>query len=151
MIREASIGDIRQIQTVRNSVPENRLSRPELVTDEDCREFLTARGKGWVYERGNAVAGFAIVDLEDHNVWALFIRPEFERQGGGRQLHDRMLDCYFARARTSLWLGTAPGTRAEAFYRKAGWTETGMHGAGEIRFEMSFSGWAQLKVRPSPI
>lgn len=48
IIREALIEDIGQIQAVRNAVKENPLSNPNLVTDEDCRIFLTERGKGWV-------------------------------------------------------------------------------------------------------
>jgi hypothetical protein len=43
--REAKIEDIRQIQIVRNSVKENTLSNPNLVTDKDCEDFLTIRGK----------------------------------------------------------------------------------------------------------
>ena len=35
IIREAKIADIKQIQIVRNSVTENMLSNPNLVTDED--------------------------------------------------------------------------------------------------------------------
>ena len=45
-IREAKIGDIKQIQFVRNSVRENTLSDPKLVTDQDCEEFISKRGKG---------------------------------------------------------------------------------------------------------
>jgi hypothetical protein len=44
-------------------------------------------------------------------------------------------------------LGTAPGTRAEEFYRKAGWKETGTHGNGEIKFEMSYGNWSGNKRR----
>lgn len=40
MIREATIDDIKQIQIVRNSVTENTLSDPGLVTDEDWEEFI---------------------------------------------------------------------------------------------------------------
>ena len=40
-----------------------------------------------------------------------------------------------------LWLGTAPGTRAETFYRKAGWIETGIRQGGEIRFELDRETW----------
>ena len=46
IFREANIDDIKQIQIVRNSVTENTLSNPELVTDKDCEEFITQRGKG---------------------------------------------------------------------------------------------------------
>ena len=50
IFREATIDDIKQIQVVRNSVKENTLSNPNLVTDKDCEEFLSIRGKGWVCE-----------------------------------------------------------------------------------------------------
>ena len=81
------------------------------------------------------------MDLQDNNVWALFLRPEFEKQGVGRKLHDMMIDWYFQQTQITIWLGTAPKTRAETFYRRAGWTEIGTHGKGEIKFEMTFENW----------
>lgn len=144
-IREAGIGDIKQIQIVRNSVTENALSNPGLVTDEDCKEFITTRGKGWVAEIDAEIIGFSIVDLSGNNIWALFIKPEFEKRGIGKQLHDIMLDWYFQQTQKNVWLGTSPNTRAETFYRKAGWAEIGTHGKGETKFEMTFENWTRLK------
>lgn len=146
MIREAAIGDIPQIQVVRNSVKENMLSNPALVTDEDCVEFLTIRGLGWVCEINERIAGFSIVDLKEHNIWALFVHPDFEKQGIGRKLHDVMLNWYFAQTQQAVWLGTAPGTRAETFYRMTGWKEIGTHGKGEVKFEMTHSDWLHLNT-----
>lgn len=140
-IREATVADIPQIQIVRNSVHENTLSDSGLVTDADCAEYLTQRGKGWVCEVNGQIAGFAIADVVGKNIWALFLRPEYERQGIGRQLHDRMLDWYFCQTPETLWLSTSPGTRAEQFYRKAGWTEAGTYGKGEVKFEMTLEQW----------
>jgi GNAT superfamily N-acetyltransferase len=145
MIREATVADIKPIQVVRNSVKENTLSNPDLVTDEDCSEFLFVRGKGWVYEIDNEIIGFAIVDLQDHNIWALFLNPEFEKQGIGKQLHDTMVDWYFDQTKETVWLGTAPRTRAEAFYKKAGWTVIGTHGNGEVKFEMTYTKWMEKR------
>jgi GNAT superfamily N-acetyltransferase len=144
-IREAKIDDIKQIQIVRNSVTENTLSNPDLVTDEDCKEFITIRGKGWVCEINNEIIGFSIVDLKENNIWALFLRPEFEQKGIGKQLHDVMLDWYFERTKNNVWLGTSPGTRAEKFYRKNGWLEIGTHGKNEIKFEMKHNNWTTNK------
>lgn len=141
LIREANIDDIRQIQVVRNAVKENALSDPSLVTDEDCRIFITERGKGWVCELNDQIVGFAIADLKEHNIWALFVHPGFDNRGIGRQLHDVMVDWYFSRTKHTVWLGTVPGTRAELFYRKAGWKEVGVHGKGETKFEMTFEDW----------
>lgn len=139
--REANKADIKEIQIVRNSVTENTLSNPELVTDGDCLEFITKRGKGWVCEIDNRIVGFSIADLEENNIWALFVHPDYDKQGIGRQLHDLMLDWYFGETSKKVWLGTAPNTRAEIFYRKSGWTEVGIHGKGEIKFEMTIENW----------
>ncbi len=141
IFREAIIDDIKQMQIVRNAVKENTLSNPGLVTDEDCKEFITKRGKGWVCEIDNEVVGFAIADLKENNIWALFLDPKFEKKGIGQQLHKIMLDWYFTQTKNTVWLGTAFNTRAEQFYRKAGWTEVGTHGTKEIKFEMSYEKW----------
>jgi len=149
--REAKTEDIKQIQVVRNSVTENTLSDPNLVTDEDCLEFITQRGKGWVCEINNQIVGFAIVDLKENNIWALFVNPEFEKKGIGKQLHDNMLDWYFEQTKNTVWLSTSPTTRADFFYRKAGWTEIGMYGKNEIKFEMTHNIWASKKENQSSI
>jgi GNAT superfamily N-acetyltransferase len=139
--REAFITDIPQMQFVRNSVKENVLSDPALVSDQDYVTYMNLLGKGWVCEVANKIVGFAMIDLKENNVWALFVHPEFEKQGIGRQLHELMLHWYFDKTQQTVWLGTAPNSRAELFYRKAGWIETGIHGKNEIKFEMSFSDW----------
>ncbi len=145
IIREATIFDIPQIQIVRNSVKENMLSDPYSVTDSDCMEFLTQRGKGWVCEIDNKIVGFAIADLVENNIWALFLHPEHEKKGIGRKLHDIMLNWYFDQNNENVWLGTSPNTRAELFYRKAGWLENGYHG-NEIKFEMTKETWLRHRL-----
>ncbi|HEX7902585.1 MAG TPA: GNAT family N-acetyltransferase [Chitinophagaceae bacterium] len=142
IFREAQVKDIPQIQVIRNSVRENTLSNPALVTDKDCEDYITRRGKGWVCEINDHIVGFAIVDLQENNIWALFLHPDHAGKGIGRRLHDTMLGWYFEQTDKPVWLGTAPDTRAEAFYRKAGWKEIGMHG-NEIKFEMTASDWQQ--------
>lgn len=145
IIREATIEDIPQIQKVRNSVKENVLSNPALVTDEHCVEYLTIRGKGWVAEVDDKIVGFAIADLQDHNIWALFLHPYFEKKGIGKQLHDTMLNWYFSQTKETVWLSTSPNTRAALFYPKAGWTLVGMYGKGELKFEMRAIDWKAHK------
>lgn len=147
IIREANIEDIKQIQHVRNSVTENTLSNPSVVADEDCEEFITIRGKGWVCEINKQIIGFAIADLKESNIWALFLDPKFERRGIGQKLHQTMLDWYFTQTKVTVWLGTASNTRAEKFYRKAGWKEVGTHGPKEIKFEMTYTNWAKRSNR----
>ena len=144
IFREATIKDIKQIQVVRNSVKENTLSNPNLVTDKDCEEFIAIRGKGWVCEIENKIVGFAIADLKENNIWALFIDPEFEKKGIGQKLHKIMMDWYFSQTKETIWLGTDFHTRAEKFYRKAGWAEVGLNGSNEIKFEMTYEKWRLL-------
>ncbi|WP_316739553.1 GNAT family N-acetyltransferase [Pedobacter aquatilis] len=141
--REAKTTDIPQIQIVRHTVKENTLSNPALVTDADCEEFITKKGKGWVCEIDNQVVGFSIVDLQDNNIWALFLRPEFEGNGIGKELHRLMLDWYFSQTKETVWLGTAPNTRAEQFYTQQGWRNVGMVNKGEVKFEMSYEDWVR--------
>jgi GNAT superfamily N-acetyltransferase len=136
-LREAHPADIPQLMDVRFSVKENVLTNRALVTEADNEDYLTRRGKGWVAEVDGRIVGFTIVSVLDRNVWALFVHPDFERQGVGKTLHDAMLAWYFAQTSEPLWLGTAPGTRAESFYRRAGWRDAGLRPNGEIRFEMT--------------
>jgi GNAT superfamily N-acetyltransferase len=141
IFREATVADIPQIQIVRHAVKENVLSDPSLVTDADCKEFITRRGKGWVCVIENVIIGFAIADLQDDNIWALFVTPEYEGKGIGKKLQRMMLDWYFAQGKQSVWLGTSPNTRAETFYLKTGWKENGLRSNGEIKFEMGIDDW----------
>ncbi len=119
--RGAIAADIQQIQEVRHSVKENTLSDPALVTDEDCRAFLTEKGKGWVCEINKKIVGFSIVDLINNNIWALVVKPEKEKMGIGKKLHDLMLEWYFNKTNKTVWLSTSPGTRVENFYKRTGW------------------------------
>ncbi len=141
IFREAEVSDIPQMQIVRHSVKENILSDASLVTDKDCEEFITIRGKGWVCEINGNVVGFSIADLKENNVWALFVHPEHEAKGIGKRLHKEMLAWYFNQTKEKVWLSTDPFSRAEKFYRLNGWKEIGVHGKGEIKFEMNFEEW----------
>lgn len=141
-IRQAFVSDIPALHTVRMAVKENVLSNPALVTEQDYRAFLTTAGRGWLCEAEDEVAGFAILDMNRHNVWALFVHPGHEGKGIGKRLQGEMLQWYFAQTSDTLWLSTGPGTRAEEFYRRTGWRETGTTPGGETRFEMTAEAWS---------
>src|SRR5262245_37504846 len=141
IFREAFVTEIPQLHTIRMAVKENALNNPALVNEKDYVAYLTTRGKGWVCERGSTIVGFDIGDLVENNVWALFIQPGYEGKGIGQQLLSILLDWYFSNAKTFIWLSTAPGTRADQFYRRFGWKETGRQSNGEVRFEMNAEEW----------
>jgi GNAT superfamily N-acetyltransferase len=139
--REAQPADIPAILAVRFSVTENVLRNRALVTAATTHDYLVRRGKGWVCETDGQVVGFAIADLQEHSICALFVRPEYMGHGIGKRLHQLMLDWYFTQTQVPVWLSTAPGTRAEEFYRRQGWRETGQTNSGEVRFELTSAAW----------
>lgn len=112
-----------------------------MVSNADCVDFITKRGKGWVCEILGVIVGFSIVDLRDNNIWALFIHPDHEAKGIGKKLHNIMLNWYFKQTGVTLWLGTSPNTRAAIFYKLNGWQQAGKNGLKEIKFEMSYEYW----------
>lgn len=138
--RKATTDDIPQIQIVRNSVKENQLSDPNLITDELVKKFITERGTGFVCEIDDKIVGFSIIDFVENNVWALFLLPEYEGKGIGKKLHQLILDEYFSKTQKTIWLSTETNSRAELFYKKQGWENVGFHGE-EIKLEMSFEDW----------
>ena len=137
VIRPATEHDIDAMHRVRTSVRENRLSDPALVQPQHYRAMLGELGRGWVAEVGGSIVGFAVADRSRANVWALFVDPAFEGRGIGRRLHDVLLEWLFSTGLDRVWLSTVPGTRAEGFYRAAGWTVAGDEENGEVRLEYS--------------
>jgi GNAT superfamily N-acetyltransferase len=142
-IRVAEKDDIPAMMRIRHAVKENRLSDPGAVTSEDCLDFITRRGKGWVAIVEGKIRGFAITDLLEQNIWALFIHPDSEGMGIGKKLHDTLLGWYFQQGKAKIWLSTDPDTRAERFYRLNGWASKGLMPNGEIRFEMTHDEWQE--------
>ena len=143
LFREATVQDIPLIQVVRNSVKENTLSNPSLVTDATVEDYITKRGKGWVCEVDETIVGFAIADITGNNIWALFLHPNYEQKGIGKKLHHLMLNWYFMQTNKTVWLSTALLSRASVFYRMQGWKEVGLYGKNEIKFEMDSVTWLQ--------
>jgi GNAT superfamily N-acetyltransferase len=135
------------MHVVRCAVTENAISNPALITPEEYKNFMTQRGQGWVCEVQQTIVGFAIADLVEHNVWALFVHPNQQQKGIGKQLHQLMLQWYFTQTQNTIWLGTEFNTRAQQFYTLMGWQRAGLNGTNEARFEMSSQQWRQLQQK----
>ncbi len=120
---------------VRMSVCENRLGSVAL-SEQDYVTAITETGRGWVVEPQGIIVAFAAGNSESGNIWALFVEPSHEGRGYGRQLHDIMVAWLWQQGHHQLWLTTDPGTRAERFYRAAGWQQVRVVPGGEIRFEL---------------
>jgi GNAT superfamily N-acetyltransferase len=135
-IRTACQGDIAAMHRLRCSVRENRLSDPGSVTERAYRPYVDA-GSAWLAESGGRLLGFAALDLRSSSLWALFVAPEAEGRGIGRALHRHMLEQARKRGAGSLWLSTSPGTRAERFYKSAGWRTAEPTPEGELRLRIA--------------
>ena len=135
-VRQAQIADIEPMHRIRLAVTENRLGEPGRIGHSSYIPFVAA-GSAWVAEGQGAITGFAIIDAEERSVWALFVDPAVEGQGVGRALHEWMLAWARRQGFQRLSLTTGRATRAEQFYRSAGWSEVGRTDAGDLIFERS--------------
>lgn len=132
LLRPASRRDIPGMARVRASVRENRLASRE-IGEAEYRAAIEDTGQGWVITAGDDVVAFAVCNLQDGNVWALFVDPAHEGRGLGRRLLATLVACAWEQGLPGLWLTTEPGTRAEAFYLEAGWQVEGQEPSGELR------------------
>ena len=138
IIRTALPGDIEAMHRIRLAVTENRLVRT-VITRNDYLDAIGQDGRGWVAETDGALHGFAIAKRNDWSIWALFVDPACEHRGIGRALHAEMHAWLKASGCAVAWLETEPGTRAEMFYRKAGWQFTHITPEGDAHYEMHFT------------
>ncbi len=139
-LRQATTADIPEIQRVRHSVKENRLTS-RVILDDEVAASIEGLGRGWVAEVNGRIVGFSIANCtagadQTGSIWALFVEPAFEGQGHGRRLHDAAVDWLWSCGRERLWLSTEADTRAERFYELSGWQRCGLTPDGEVRFEM---------------
>jgi len=132
-LRLATADDVPSLQRVRLAVRENRLSDPSRIGVDEYLQHLGPVGRTWVVADASSIVGFASGRHVDGNIWALFVDPGAEGLGVGSRLHDAMVDWLFDQGLATLWLTTACGTRAEAFYRRRGWQQEGQHPQGEVR------------------
>ncbi len=135
MLREANRDDIPAMRRIRAAVRENQL-RSLVITETDYVPYLEEHGRGWVVETQGEVVGFAIGSASDGNIWALFVDPNHERRGYGRQLLQAVVSWLWSQGLNQLWLTTEPNTRAHHFFEAAGWQCVGSTAGCDLRFEL---------------
>ncbi len=118
---------------------ENRLSDPGAITEAVLQSFLD-RKLFHVAVEGDWIAGFSAAEPDDGTIWALFVDPDAEGRGTGQALLNAALSDLRAAGHAFARLSTDPGTRAERFYTRAGWTPTGASAHGETGFRIALSG-----------
>jgi GNAT superfamily N-acetyltransferase len=135
-IRRARLEERPRISEIRFAVRENRLLDPSRVTDADYHWFAENPGI-WVWEEDSRILGFSAADTRDGTIWALFIDPEHEGRGIGRALLAKACDVLREAGHHGATLGTEPGSRADRFYREAGWTALEIDKRGEQIFRLA--------------
>jgi GNAT superfamily N-acetyltransferase len=134
VIRTATRADIPRIVEIRALVRENKLRDPSRVTVDDICWFIDNPGI-FVWVADEKIVGFSAADPRDGSIFALFMDEAYEGRGIARALFERACKVLIDARCSRLWLTTWPGTRAERFYRKAGWQVSGMS-EGNLVFEL---------------
>lgn len=135
-LSQASVSDIPGMHNVRLAVHGNKLAPTTRISESGYVAAVTDLGRGWVIKVEEQIVAFAVGYKSDGNIWALFVHPEYEGRGLGKELHEAMVSWLWEQGLDRLWLTTGPDTRAEGFYRKLGWQSCGLTPNGEIRFEL---------------
>lgn len=139
-LRLATPGDIEVLFDIRTSVAQNHLSREQMqelgITPEVLAEAIGNHPCAWIAEWQQEAVGFAMVDQEEGELFALFVRPGHEGKGLGRMLLQRAEESLFEQHDViHLTTDGNETIRANGFYRRSGWVCAGAVDERDVRFE----------------
>lgn len=142
LIRTATQDDIDTLFSIRTSVVQNHLSVEQMaelgITPQVLAESIEAAPCVWVAEVDGRAVAFAMVDLAEGEVFALFVRPTHENLGLGRQLM-AVAEAALFEHHERLYLITdgRDEIRANGFYQRLGWVVVGQVDGDDVRYEKS--------------
>ena len=136
-IRIAKPEDVPELFEVRLSVTENIMTMEEMAALGITPATLTGMIEsgaacGWCVESDGKIVGFSMAKQSGREIFALFVRPEYEGRGFGSALLDMGVNWLLEAGQKPIRLNTEPGTRAFSFYKKRGWRETGLSPKEEV-------------------
>jgi GNAT superfamily N-acetyltransferase len=155
-VRPATAADLDGVFRVRVSVAENHLSAGALAARGITPAWmarLMAEGalRVWCAEAGAEVVGFCAVKPQAREVFGLFVSPGHQGRGVGSSLLAEGMAYLAGLNRKPVRLGTAPGTRAHAFYLRRGWRPVGLDtGHGDVVLEMELAKTRQFELDRVP-
>jgi len=144
-LRLATPADIPRLIEIRGAVRENRLRDPASIGAGDYAPYVEDR-RCWLWDEAGTVLGFAALDpasplglsgAAGAAVWALFVVPQAQGRGIGRALLGALVADARRLGLAALTLSTEKGSRAEAFYREAGWRGAGRDAHGDTMLALS--------------
>lgn len=142
LIRTATQDDIDTLFRIRTSVVQNHLSVEQMaelgITPQVLAESIEAAPCVWVAEVDGRAVAFAMVDLAEGEVFAMFVLPAYENLGLGRQLM-AVAEAALFEHHERLYLITdgRDEIRANGFYQRLGWVVVGQVDGDDVRYEKS--------------
>jgi GNAT superfamily N-acetyltransferase len=134
-LRQATKLDLPRISEVRHGTAENRLEDPSLVTPEEVDWYLN-EAIFLVSEDEAGIQGFICANHQTGCVWALFVIDGSQGHGHGTALLNEAIGRFRQAGHRQAFLTTGKETRAAAFYRSRGWTQTGVDRRGAAVFRL---------------
>ncbi|CRM82619.1 MULTISPECIES: GNAT family N-acetyltransferase [Pseudomonas] len=145
LIRAATQDDVDTLFEIRTSVVQNHLSIEQMaelgITPQLLADSMREAPCVWIAEVDGQPVAFAMVDLAEGEVFAMFVLPSHENLGLGRQLmavaeaalfehHDRLF----------LITDGRDEIRANGFYRHLGWSVVERVEGDDVRYQKSRAG-----------
>jgi GNAT superfamily N-acetyltransferase len=134
-LRPATKLDLPRISEVRHGTAENRLDDPSLVTPAEVEWYLN-EAIFLVSEDDAGIQGFLCANPSDGLGWALFVIDGAQGRGHGAALLNEAIERLRQAGHRQAFLTTGKDTKAAAFYRSRGWTQTGVDRRGEAVFRL---------------
>ncbi len=140
-IRPLRCADIEDTLAIRLEVTENAVTPQRLVeldiSAATLRDKLEGDYIGFAGIVQGAIQGFSMANKADAEIYALFVRPEYESQKIGSQLLDATLEHLFLIGHRRAQLATEKNTRAYHFYLGKNWRPIGENEQGEAVLEFT--------------
>ena len=144
LIRIARQEDIETLFKIRTSVVENHQSREEIaelgITPTSIAAMLATDCCAWIAQLDGQDIGFSMANKTEKNVFGMFVLPDFEGRGAGRQLMQAAEEWLWSNYidEISLLTGNDPSLRAYGFYLHLGWRPIGVEIGGDFKGAMKF-------------
>ncbi|QQT25912.1 GNAT family N-acetyltransferase [Sphingobacterium spiritivorum] len=143
IFKVAEEADIEGIQQLIHLVKETVFIHTNLGSDEEMASLICEKGRGWICLVRGQLSGFALLDLNEKCICALFVHPEYAKNEMEIKLYRLMVSWYFERTKDKLTLHISPNSTTEKFYELQGWTYAESCNAGEVRMELNYNDWQQ--------
>ena len=113
-------------RTRENAISEERLRNAGITAESWARDIDTGSLPGFVCESDGVLVGYCFGSKETGEVVVLALLPDYENNGLGRQLLDKVVEQLRSFGHDRLFLGCSPepSCRAYGFYRRLGWRTT---------------------------